>query len=119
MELQVCLEKMDDAQIFYGELEPYDCITHHLGFQQNCLLWEVLDNEWKAYKQQYGAHSYESNSIHKRRRHVAYRQLARFLFGIVGRSNRYILPACAVSKIRETFPNENVQDVYTGFLYGD
>jgi hypothetical protein len=48
---------------------------------------------------------------HKRLRHVAYRQLARFLFGIVGRENRYVLPSCAVSVIRNTFQSAN----YTGY----
>ena len=52
---------------------------------------------------------------HKNLRHIAYRQLARFLFQVVGRENRYVLPSCVVSKIRSSFPaKENEQ--YTGFM---
>ena len=68
---------------------------------------------WLAYRQQYGAAAYISDHVNKRYRHIAYRQLARFLFGIVGRENRAPLPSCAVKRIRETFPSTDGE--YTGY----
>ena len=44
-------------------------------------------------------------------RYIAYRQLTRWCWGWLGRNIRVILPACAVKKIRDTFPSHN----YTGF----
>ena len=112
-EIDACVEKLDDAIIHYGQIEPFSCITLHPGFTRNCLYWEVLENAWLSYKQHYGAHAYQNNNKHKRYRHVAYRQLSRFLFGLVGRENRYVLPCCAVSAIRKQF--HSLDDVYTGY----
>lgn len=46
-------------------------------------------------------------------RYTAYRQLTRWCWGWLGRSVRVVLLACAVNKIRETFPS----DTYTGFNF--
>ena len=74
--------------------------------------------ERHGHGQQYGANAYTNYQLHKRYRHVAYRQLARFLYGIVGRYVRYVLPACAINKIREKFPNhnDNAQYMVLGFV---
>lgn len=117
-ELLECSERCDDAMIHYQQDSAYDCITQHPGFIANCLNWEVLDVAWLTYKQQYRNTAYDSPNLHKRRRHIAYRQLSRFLFGIVGRQNRYILPSCAVNRIRNTFPAPDNAN-YTGFCYAD
>ena len=115
-EVQQSIDRLCEAVTQYNHVMPFDCITQHSGFQLNCLRWEVLDNAWLAYKQQYGVQAYEHESAHKRYRHIAYRQLARFLFGIVGRENRYALPSCAVKLIRQTFPSPNEE--YTGYHPG-
>ena len=115
-EVQQSIDRLCEAVTHYNHVMPFDCITQHPGFQLNCLRWEVLDNAWLAYKQQYGVQAYEHESAHKRYRHIAYRQLARFLFGIVGRENRYALPSCAVKLIRQTFPSPNEE--YTGYHPG-
>lgn len=114
-DLEACVELRDDACVHYKAAKPFDCITKHPGFEVNCLRWEVLEVAWRMYKRQYGADAYESENKNKRYRHVAYRQLACFLFGSVGRLNRFILPACAVNKIRERF--SNTDEAYTGFLF--
>ena len=106
----------DDAINRYNVFEPYTCICEHPGFQAVCLNDYVLEVAWLTYKQQYGAAAYEHENVHKRYRHIAYRQLARFLFGIVGKDNRYVLPACAVEKIRQTFPPPENMEV-TGFQF--
>ncbi|XP_078695650.1 uncharacterized protein LOC144924409 isoform X1 [Branchiostoma floridae x Branchiostoma belcheri] len=48
-----------------------------------------------------------------RYRYIAYRQLVRWCWGWLGREVRVVLPACAVTKIRDTFPSAQ----YTGFQY--
>lgn len=45
-------------------------------------------------------------------RHTAYRQLVTWCWGWLGRHNRVVLPACAVKKIRDTFPSDGN---YVGF----
>ena len=48
-------------------------------------------------------------------RFIAYRQLTQWCWGWLGQSVRVILPSCAVSSIRSTFPSEQ----YCGFKYPD
>lgn len=95
----------------YNNTLPFQCITEHPGFYYNCLVMEVLDENWKTYKQMYGKAAVEG-TINRRRRHTAYRNLCRFIFGFVRKHNRVVLPACAVSKIRDTFPDDGH---FTGF----
>ena len=113
-DLTPCLNKLVEAITEYNHVVPYMCLCEHPGFILNCLYREVLDNAWLSYKQQYGQNGFEDVNINKRHRHVAYRQLARFLFGIVGRYNRYALPSCAVANIRKRFPNIEIEADYTG-----
>ena len=54
---------------------PPECITQHPGFHAVCINIWVLQTAWLQYKQQYDE-PYEG-PLHKRMRHVAYRQLAR------------------------------------------
>ena len=51
--------------------------------------------------------------VHRTLRYVSYQQLARWCWGYLGRDVRVVLPSCAVSKIRETFPSDD--SVYIGF----
>ena len=46
-------------------------------------------------------------------RHTAYRQLVSWRWQCLGRHNRVVLPACAVNKIRTTFPSQGGN--YVGF----
>ncbi|KAJ8031444.1 hypothetical protein HOLleu_24635 [Holothuria leucospilota] len=46
-------------------------------------------------------------------RYTAYRQFVRWCWGFLGRHVRVVLPACAVIRIRETFPSEE----FVGFQY--
>lgn len=97
----------------YSSNKPFSCITEHPGFYFNCLVPEVLDENWKTYKQMYGKIAVEG-SLNKRRRHTAYRNLFRFIFGFAKKQQRSVLPTCAVAKIRYAFPEDGT-DMYTGF----
>ncbi|KAJ8048299.1 hypothetical protein HOLleu_00552 [Holothuria leucospilota] len=50
-------------------------------------------------------------------RYAAYRMFTYWVYGKLGQGVRKVVPACAVSKIRETFPDPN--GVYVGFQIGD
>ena len=104
--------RLQDAITDYGHKDAFGCITDHPGFHYNCLVAEVLDESWKTYKQMYGKAATEG-PVSSRRRHTAYRNLSRFIFGFVRKQERNILPACAVKKIRSTYPDHD--STYTGF----
>ena len=48
-------------------------------------------------------------------RWLAYTQFVYWVYGKLGRGVRKIVPACAVHKIRKTFPAPN--GIYTGFKF--
>lgn len=74
---------------------PPTCIVYHPGFSAVCLNKLVLQTAWPQYKQQY-QEPYEGPD-HKCKRHIAYRQLARWCWGYLGMHVRVVLPSCAVS----------------------
>ena len=75
-----------------GLEEPPVCITQHPGFSAVCLNRWVLQTAWYQYKQQY-AHAYKGPD-HKQKRPIAYRQLARWCWGLLGKQIRVVLPSC-------------------------
>ncbi|KAJ8310929.1 hypothetical protein KUTeg_011519 [Tegillarca granosa] len=88
------------------------CITEHEGFIVNCLNNYVLESSYYEYIQENGRLG-ENEFIHELYRYIAYRRFSRWIWHILGRKNRRILPACVVMKIREQFPSEE----YCGFKY--
>ncbi|KAG0419523.1 hypothetical protein HPB47_004050 [Ixodes persulcatus] len=50
-------------------------------------------------------------STHKKHRYVAYRQFVWWIWRLLGRGNRTVLPACVVQAIRNMYPS----DEYPGF----
>ena len=64
---------------------------------------------FKEYKQQYGTKAFEGPE-HKNQRHIAYRQLFRWCWGVLWKEIRVVLPACAVSCIRAHFPPPDEED---------
>ena len=77
-----------------GEVaEAPACITQHPGFQAVCLNRWVLQTAWYQYKQQY--HEPYEGPQHKLNRHIAYRQLVRWCWGVLGKEIRVPLPSCA------------------------
>ena len=99
---------------------PYPCITTNPAFQAVCLNRWVLQVAWCQYKQQYGTDAVEGPE-HKINRHVAYRQLVRWCWGVIGKDIRVVLPSCAVSCIRAHFPPPGQEDdfVFVGFCFPD
>ena len=113
--VSLCLQMVAEGEA----AEAPQCITDHPGFLAVCTNKYVLRTAWFQYKQQY-KDSYEGPE-HKQLRHIAYRQLARWGWGVLGKEVRVVLPSCAVMCIRQHFPPPGVEDNFTfeGFHYAD
>lgn len=100
--------------------EKPNCITDNPGFAGGCLNRWALQIAWYHYKQQYGTMATDGPE-HKRNRHVAYRQLTRWCWGILGKEIRVPLPSCAVSCIRAHFPPPGLEEdfEFEGFHFAD
>ena len=100
--------------------EPYDCKTDNPGFRTVCLDRWVLQAAWLDYEQQYGSRAYEGPE-HKENRHITYRQLVRWCWGVLGKEIRVGLPSCAVSCIRAHFPPPGNEDdfEFVGLRFAD
>ncbi|XP_063398773.1 P2X purinoceptor 7-like [Mytilus trossulus] len=101
-ELRRVTEKMEELTT------PVSCITNHPGFEPVCLNQYVLETAYFQYRQQYGEIQVTTE---ERNRYTAYRQLARWCWGYLGKSVRVHLPACATLAIRKKFPSNQ----YKGF----
>ena len=99
----------------FAQNEQFDCITSHPGFEPVCLNPWVLQVAWLCYRQTY-ENVYEG-PMHKKYRHIAYRQFVRWTHGYVGKNIRVLIPACVLSCIRAHFPPPGDEDqfVFTGF----
>ena len=82
-----------------------------------CINRWVLQTAWYQYKQQY-KDPYDV-AEDKRLRHIAYRQLARWCWGILGKEIRVVLPSCAVMCIRNFYPPPGPEEEFVseGFRY--
>lgn len=103
----------------YANQPTPTCITQHPGFITVCINKWVLLTAWFQYKQQY-ADAYEGQD-HKKYRHIAYCQLARWCWGFLGKYVRVVLPSCAVMCIRAHFPPPGLEEdfEFEGFHYPD
>ena len=97
--------------------EPYDCTTDNPGFHTVWLDPWVLQ-AWLDYKQQYRSRACKGPE-HKVHSNIAYRQLVRWCWGILGKEIRVVLPSCAVSCIRAHFPPPGNEDdfEFVGFRF--
>ena len=79
----------------------------------------MLQVAWYQYKQQYEA-TYDGRED-KLFWHIAYRQLTRWCWGILGKEIRVVLPACAVMCIWNFYPTPGPEKdfVFEGFHYAD
>uniref|UniRef100_A0A672FYM8 P2X purinoreceptor 7 intracellular domain-containing protein n=1 Tax=Salarias fasciatus TaxID=181472 RepID=A0A672FYM8_SALFA len=87
------------------------CITQHPGFEPVSLNPYVLQAAY-AYESLYCLIDNISFCISSYR-HLAYRNFVRWCWGYLGQHIRVVLPSCAVTVIREHFPEDGP---YTGFL---
>ncbi|XP_061190961.1 uncharacterized protein LOC133199103 [Saccostrea echinata] len=107
----VCCKEIPQVVSVLEEDPEKICIIEHHGFQPVCIHPSVLRTAYFAYRQQYE----ELPETNGRMRYIGYRQLARWCWGWLGKQVRVPLPACAVHKIRTTYPEENGQ--YRGFSF--
>eukprot|EP00795_Rhopilema_esculentum_P011048 gene11048-19899_t len=91
------------------------CITDTDALRAVCLNKWVLQTAFYQYSAQYNDH-YEGPQ-HKKNRHVAYRQLARWCWGFLGREVRVVLPACAVCCIRAHFPPPGNEEDFAAYEF--
>lgn len=94
------------------EAGGHQCITESPILTDNCLNRHVLQVSMYEYLQNVGPID-DNQPSHQVYRHLAYRRFVRWIWHFLGKTNRKILPACVVSKIREAFPSEQ----YCGFRY--
>uniref|UniRef100_A0A672HNJ0 P2X purinoreceptor 7 intracellular domain-containing protein n=1 Tax=Salarias fasciatus TaxID=181472 RepID=A0A672HNJ0_SALFA len=87
------------------------CITQHPGFELVSLNPYVLQAAY-AYERQIFGETQET-MVNSSYRHLAYRNFVRWCWGYLGQHIRVVLPSCAVTVIREHFPEDGP---YTGFL---
>ena len=118
-EIDCVVAKNNEAVEAEGLAEPPVCVTQHPGFHAVCLNRWVLQTAWYQYKQQY-QDSYEGPS-HNQNRHIAYRQLARWCWGLLGKEVRVVLSSCAVCCIRAHFPPPGREEdfLFQGFHFPD
>ncbi|XP_033762489.1 P2X purinoceptor 7-like [Pecten maximus] len=100
-----------DMSILEEKMTNINCITHHEGFIANYLNLHVLETSYYEYADTYGPGAQED--IHRMYRLIAYRRFIRWTWKVLGKKNRRVIPACAVTAIRKQFPSEQ----YTGFKY--
>ena len=122
----VCCQEIEQVKnklieaVSFGECEEQSkCIKQHPGFHLVCINRWVLQTAWYQYKQQY-KDPYDG-AEDKLFRHIAYRQLARWCWGILGKEIRVVLPSCAVMCIRNFYPPPGPEEEFVskGFRYGD
>ena len=102
----VCCCEIDEVS---DKKQDHPCIIGHPGFSTVCLDQCVLQTAYYGYRQEYGQN--KDKPINQRYRYIAYRQLARWCWGYLGKDVRVPLPSCAVNRIREEFPSPD----YDGF----
>lgn len=103
-----------ETNIVDGKIEEagIQCITHHEGFEPNCLNIHVLETSFYEYLENNGPLE-EHELIHNVYRYISYRRFTRWIYRVLGKKMRKVLPSCVVTSIRENFPAEQ----YTGFKY--
>nr|ACJ68410.1 nanor b [Danio rerio] len=95
-----------------GRLNGLNCITNDPGFESIALNPTVLQLTNAIDRHSNGEmRNAARNSFY---RHVAYRNIVWWCWGYLGREIRVVIPSCAVTRIRQEFPDEN--ENYTGYL---
>lgn len=95
---QVCCKS---SEIIQEKIGDNDCITKTEGFQVVCLNKNVLD---AAFGTWYHETDENLERVNRSFRFIAYRQYISWVFGYLGKDVRKVIPSCAVSIIRNTFP---------------
>ncbi|KAK3729668.1 hypothetical protein QZH41_011474 [Actinostola sp. cb2023] len=111
----VCCQEL---RILSNLTEDLPCITSHESFLPVCLNRDVL---WTALV---SLHDRENAGLPNRDeapnrslRYAAYRQFTWWVHGYLGKKIHRVIPSCAVTKIRERYPEPS--GVYIGYKAGD
>nr|XP_055035662.1 P2X purinoceptor 7-like [Misgurnus anguillicaudatus] len=91
--------------------EPPNCMTHHPGFEPNCLNPYTLQNIHNIYSADYGP--LRRRTEEEGYRFLAYRSFVSWCWGYLGRHVRVVIPSCVVLRIRQEFPD--LAGHYVGF----
>ena len=93
------------------------CTVLHPGFQAICL------NKWVWKQHRFSINNSTKNHLRgqsiRKNRHIAYRQLARWCWGFLGRQVRVVLPSCAVNCITANFPPPGNEDDFVSDDFSD
>lgn len=115
VETKCCMEEpLDNTNI--PDYQEGECL---LGSR---VIQHILDKisvqiSWLHQRRYHGFKDYAlafTNMSNKNYRHHAYRLYIDYIYGLLGRHNRKVVPACIVAQIRERWPSEN--DEYCGFI---
>ncbi|XP_033730149.1 uncharacterized protein LOC117319462 [Pecten maximus] len=83
----VCCDEIMRVQETRDEIDGICCITEHPWFQTVCLDVYVLRTAYESYKQYHNGNIPDSP---KRYRYTAYRQLARWCWGYLGKMLEFL-----------------------------
>ncbi|CAM4568707.1 unnamed protein product [Leuciscus chuanchicus] len=105
MEIPKVLRRMNQVS------GPLKCMTHHPGFEPNCLNPYTLQNILNIYRADYG--NLRRRTEEGRYRYLAHRSFVSWCWGYLGRKIRVVLPSCVVLRIQQEFPDPDGQ--FVGF----
>ena len=114
LEIDLCVEAINDELVFRELGCVPSCMTQHPGFRPVCLeIWSLrlASTKYKTRKEQRYRHT-GSVPEEKFLRSVSYREFTSLVYGTIGK-RRVPLPACAYHAIRNKF-KENY--IFTGYV---
>ncbi|XP_065058641.1 uncharacterized protein LOC135686047, partial [Rhopilema esculentum] len=114
LEIDLCVEAINDELVFRELGCVPSCMTPHPGFRPVCLETWSLRLASTKYKTRKGQKYRHTGSVPEEKflRSVSYREFTSLVYGIIGK-RRVPLPACAYHAIRNKF-KEN--DIFTGYV---
>ena len=98
------------------------CITQHPGFHPVCINRRILQDCLVSIQAAIHLYPYPYDGPeHKLFRHISYRQLVWWCWGILGKEIRVFLPSWAIMCIRNFYPPLGPEEefAFEGFWYGD
>ena len=105
-----------DKKLTCAQNQGLNCITSLSSFNQNMLSKDVLDVDVSQYlEENWPLGDDELAQTHKLYRLVSYRRCSRWVFNILGKKCRRVLPSCVYTCIRNKFASPD--GLYTHFKF--